>query len=91
MKHTDKYTCPCCGYKTLNESAGHYDICLICFWEDCPIQREHVDADGGPNHVSLRQAQKNFKDFGACEKDMLKYTYKPSESDVRDPLWKALP
>ena len=26
-------TCPCCGYKTLNEKGG-YDICPICFWED---------------------------------------------------------
>lgn len=30
-----KYTCPCCGYKTLEEEVrGSYEICPICFWED---------------------------------------------------------
>jgi len=85
-----KYPCPCCGYKTLDSPSGHYQICHICFWEDCPFQNEHVDDDGGPNMVSLRQAQKNFDEFGACERDMLKYTSKPSKSDVRDPLWHPL-
>ena len=28
-----KFTCPCCGYLTLNER-GAYDICPVCFWED---------------------------------------------------------
>lgn len=28
-----KFTCPCCGYRTLNER-GAYDICPVCFWED---------------------------------------------------------
>ena len=29
------FPCPCCGYKTLSESAsGTYEICEICFWED---------------------------------------------------------
>src|SRR5579885_3179586 len=28
-----KYSCPCCGYKTLDERGG-YDICPVCFWED---------------------------------------------------------
>jgi rubrerythrin len=27
-----KYTCPCCGYKTLDEEPpGTYDICKIVF------------------------------------------------------------
>ncbi len=28
-----RYTCPCCGYKTLDEIGG-YDICPYCKWED---------------------------------------------------------
>jgi len=28
-----KYTCSCCGYKTLDEEPpGTYDMCSICFW-----------------------------------------------------------
>ncbi|WP_369806188.1 CPCC family cysteine-rich protein [Desertivirga arenae] len=56
----ERYTCPCCGYKTLILPPGRYDICSICFWEDCPIQKQYVDDDGGPNKVPLHRAQKNF-------------------------------
>lgn len=32
---TEKFACPCCGYKTFREQPnGSYDICQICFWED---------------------------------------------------------
>lgn len=78
-----KYTCPCCGYRTLDEEPpGTYDICSICFWEDDPIQYEDPDYEGGANHVSLRTAQQNFKEFGACEKRCLNYVRKPNESDI---------
>ncbi len=33
FKNAKKYTCPCCGYKTLAGS-GNYDLCPICYWED---------------------------------------------------------
>ncbi|EJS66361.1 hypothetical protein CN425_23275 [Bacillus cereus] len=56
-----KYTCPCCGYKTLEEEPpGTYEICSICFWEDDPVQFKDPDLEGGANEVSLRQAQKNL-------------------------------
>ena len=29
-----KYKCPCCGYYTLEDEEGHFDICPVCFWED---------------------------------------------------------
>ncbi len=29
-----KYTCLCCGYKTMSEERGSFDICPVCFWED---------------------------------------------------------
>ena len=29
----EKYTCPCCGYKTLDDE-HEYEICPICYWED---------------------------------------------------------
>ncbi|NIP43329.1 MAG: hypothetical protein GWN61_14025, partial [candidate division Zixibacteria bacterium] len=32
------YTCPCCGYRTLDDPPGSYDICGICFWEDDTVQ-----------------------------------------------------
>ncbi|WP_411678077.1 CPCC family cysteine-rich protein [Caproicibacter sp.] len=84
-----KYTCPCCGYKTL-QNEHEYDICPICFWEDDDIQFDDVDFVGGANDVSLRQAQKNYSEFGACQKNMLKHVRKPNQDDVKDSTWKPI-
>ncbi|MBS7426825.1 hypothetical protein KHP59_01710 [Virgibacillus sp. 19R1-5] len=49
-----KYTCPCCGYKTLNEEPpGTFEICEICFWEDDYTQFADPDYEGGANAPSL--------------------------------------
>ena len=86
-----KYTCPCCSYKTLDEEPpGTYDICSICFWEDDGVQYSDPDYDGGANNPSLRQAQKNYLVFGACEDDCIEFVRKPNEKDVKDPVWKPL-
>lgn len=56
-----KYTCPCCGYKTLDEPAtGTYDICELCGWEDDLVQKEDPDYEGGANGICLREAQHEF-------------------------------
>lgn len=63
-----RYTCSCCGYKTLVEGTrDSYEICVVCYWEDDFVQNEDPDYEGGANEVSLRQAQENFKIYGACE------------------------
>lgn len=64
-----KYTCPCCGYKTLDEEPpGTYDICTICFWEDDGVQFDDPDWEGGANLPSLRQAQKTLWYLGLVKK-----------------------
>ncbi|WP_433331007.1 CPCC family cysteine-rich protein [Spirillospora sp. CA-294931] len=72
------YACPCCGYLTL-DSRGGYEICEVCFWED-DGQDDH-DADlvrGGPNGaLSLTKARRNFAEFGACERRMLRNVRAP--------------
>ena len=86
-----KFTCPCCGYKTLDEKPpGTFYICEICDWEDDNIQFDDPDYSGGANEVSLRQAQKNFIEFGAKDKKHLKHVRKPDKNDERDPEWKQL-
>jgi len=86
-----KYTCPCCGYKTLDEEPpGTYDICEICYWEDDNIQFDDPDYEGGANVPSLRQAQKNFIEWGACEKRFIKFVRKPNENDIKDIDWESL-
>ncbi|MAS86327.1 MAG: hypothetical protein CL953_10910 [Erythrobacteraceae bacterium] len=77
-----KYRCPCCKFRTLDERGG-FEICAVCFWED-DGQDEH-DADevrGGPNyHLSLRQAQLNFAEYGAVERRFLANVRHPTEEE----------
>ena len=81
--------CTCCGYKTLEDDEGSYDICPICFWEDDPYQNAHVYEAGGANTVSLIEAQKNYMDFGACERRVIPYTREPYNHDKKDPAWRV--
>ncbi|MED1780550.1 CPCC family cysteine-rich protein [Brevibacillus fortis] len=88
---TEKYTCPCCGYKTLDEEPpGTYIICKICFWEDDPVQFDDPDYGGGANIPSLRQAQHNFVEFGSCEERCIPFVRNPTIADLRDPNWSPL-
>lgn len=56
------YTCPCCGYPTLQERGG-YEICVLCNWEDDGQDDPCADEIwGGPNgRYSLSEARENFK------------------------------
>ena len=38
--------------------------------------------------VSLNQAKRNFSEFGACERDMIKNVNKVHKTDVRNPKYK---
>ena len=60
--------CPCCGYLTLSQR-GDYEICVVCFWEDNGLNE--ATEYSGPNHQTLEQAQRNFQDFGACDRAAL--------------------
>lgn len=80
----EKFACPCCGYKTFRqEPNGSYDICEVCFWEDDPIQLEDPDYEGGANPMLLRQAQQNFLEFGACDREMLRNVRPPAKDEHR--------
>lgn len=70
---TPRHQCPCCDYVTLPER-GNYLICPVCFWEDDGQDHDRLDVRSGPNHgITLRQGRENFKEFGACEEDMVKH------------------
>lgn len=92
LASVDKYTCPCCGYKTLDEPPpGSFDICPICYWEDDNLQFVDPDYAGGANRVSLRQAQETFAAFGASDRDYIEAVRRPNATDEKDHHWKALP
>ncbi|MEH1828183.1 DUF6714 family protein [Nostoc sp.] len=92
MDTEELYPCPCCGYKTLNaKPPGTYLICPICFWSDDSVT---IDSYGfswvGSNQVSLRQAQRNYIAFGACEQEWLDIVRSTTVLDVRDSNWQTL-
>jgi hypothetical protein len=86
-KKLDKYACPCCGYKTLDEP-GSYLICPVCFWEDDPFQSYNPDDLSGANKTSLRDAQRNFIKFQICDPDMKKFVRTPKAEESRDSDWR---
>jgi RNAse (barnase) inhibitor barstar len=81
-------TCLCCGYKTLEDNSI-FGICPVCFWEDDTVCWGNADFIGGANgYVSLREAQKNFIMYGACDKDSLDIVRKPELFEKKDMNWR---
>lgn len=71
----DKCACACCGYFTISDT---YDICPVCYWEQDWYQETYELDWRGPNHVSLADAIKNFKTYGASEWEYIKRVRKPN-------------
>lgn len=89
MSDGQSYTCPCCGYPTLSEPPGSFAICPICRWEDDYAQLVAPAMMGGANHVSLIQAQLNYRIYGVSDpeyKDRARAP-KPENGEKRDPKW----
>jgi hypothetical protein len=84
------YTCPCCGYLSLDDSPGSYDICHICFWEDDPVQMLDPWFSGGANKPSLVLAQNTFISTGACDTHGKKFVKGIQSGDIKDPQWRPV-
>lgn len=57
--------CPCCHYYSIDYGEdGLWDICPVCFWEN---------GGDSPNGMPLKEAQGNFKKYGAMDKGSLKF------------------
>ena len=78
--------CPCCGFRTIQDT---HDVCPVCRWEHDPVQSDDPDFPEGANRVSLRQGQRNFVEFGACEREQLPHAHRPHVYE-RDPNWRPL-
>ena len=72
------HQCPCCDYFSLTARAS-YDICAICYWEDDGQDLDRLDEVSGPNHITLREARRNFEHIGACDQAALALVTPPSE------------
>jgi hypothetical protein len=79
-----KYTCPCCGYISLDiEPPGTFTICDVCNWEDDTVEFNNPDYEGGANGYSLRQSQYKYANGYKAQYN------KPAFE--KDPSWKLLP
>lgn len=82
MNNKKKYKCPCCGYYTLEDDPGHFDICPVCGWEDDSIQSFDASYEGGANRISLNQARENYKKIGAIEECFLDSVRPPTDEET---------
>ncbi|WP_394828278.1 CPCC family cysteine-rich protein [Pendulispora albinea] len=77
------YACPCCRYLTLTEPPpGTFVICPVCFWEDDDAQFDDPNAAGGANAISLREAQANFAEFKASERQFVEQVRGPHANEI---------
>jgi hypothetical protein len=83
-----RFTCPCCGHRTLDEPPGSYHICQVCFWEDDGVQLLNPAYQGGANRPSLMECQVNYRSFGACEERFRGNVRPPDAGETRDPEWR---
>ncbi len=84
MPAPDRHPCPCCGYRTyLLPAGGTMQLCPVCFWEDATGDAEY----NGSNQVSLIEAQRNFAEFGACERSYQDVVRTPLLEENRSPHW----
>lgn len=78
-----RYKCPCCGYYTfpvLARDAVAYG-CPVCYWENDVFINgpdEHSDENHG---MALNDARANFRAFGACNREWLKYVRTPIDEE----------
>ena len=82
------YPCPVCGYLTLVEPPGSYDICEVCGWEDDALQLLFATSlAGGANPITLLDAQHHFAQAAA------RMARRHPEATVprdRDPTWRPI-
>jgi hypothetical protein len=56
-------TCPCCSYRTITPGIeGRGESCPVCYW---------TNSSEKANRMSLEQARKNFRAFGAIDQRLL--------------------
>ncbi|OOG28562.1 hydrolase [Thioalkalivibrio denitrificans] len=84
-----KFPCPVCGYLVFDMQPGSHHRCPICCWEDNLVQLRFPLMPGGPNSVSLEQAQHNFAEFGAAERRHAGMGRRPL-GEHRDSAWRPV-
>jgi len=75
--------CPCCGhYSFEDEDDAFFGYCPICAYCYDPVCVDYPNTIKGPNKVTLAQARLNYCNFGACDKDHLRWSRKPYDYEL---------
>jgi hypothetical protein len=90
MYQYQKYPCPCCGHLVHDHQPGFHQRCPICGWEDDLSQLRFPLMPGSSNQVSLQDAQRNYRDYGASERRTLGQTRHPVEGEAVEEGWRPL-
>ena len=53
--------CRCCKKYWIEDDV--HDICVVCGWEDDPVQNDDEDWEGGANNLSLREYRKRVNEL----------------------------
>lgn len=56
--------CPVCK---ASRSGEMYEVCIECGWESDPHAEYEPLSFGGPNHISLMEARRNFLAYGTSD------------------------
>jgi Cysteine-rich CPCC len=80
---TSNYPCPACGFLTLEEPSGSYEICSICGWEDDHVQLRFPLMRGGANKECLVEHQQDWVKW-------IPLSVQEYRGIRRDSLWRPL-
>lgn len=61
MSEQEKFPCPICGTRYLEEQFGSFEICPVCGWEEDGYQQRHPDETGPNKHWTLNEAKKAWE------------------------------
>lgn len=78
--------CPCCNNYTIeSDDEVIVDICEVCFWQYDLTSHSKPSKMSGANGITLNDAIKNYKEYGACKKEF------SQKKLVRKPFFEELP
>ncbi|MFE4925427.1 CPCC family cysteine-rich protein [Streptomyces sp. NPDC056661] len=83
------FPCPCCGHLVMSE-IGCWEICPVCRWEDDPVKLRWPAFSPGAYSPSLIEAQRNYREFGACIEDARASVRPALPHEQVDPCWRPI-